>query len=220
MKRRLAQFCVVLAALIFNVAHAHAAREPVYLVDRSTLVHQENLLASLPAFQAAADQFARYWERDAQLIVSNDPPAGAWRIVVDDRSDNEGVLGYHGIGRAPYAMVYARTAIEAGDTWQGTLTHELFEMLADPYIDRLALGSKLWLVEVCDPVEADRYNYALGATDGSLVPISDFVLPSWFRKHGKPPFDFARHVRRPEQILHGGYVSYWENGMWNQLFRW
>jgi len=53
------------------------------------------------------------------------------------------------------------------------------------------------------------------------VAMSDFVYPAWFEGFRKPDsaqFDYARKVKRPFQILPGGYMSVFKNGRWTQLF--
>ena len=89
-------------------------------------------------------------------------------------------------------------------------------MLVDPTIrddgnwGRMALaGKKAWLVEVGDPVEDSRFSYT---RDG--VTLSDFVTPAWYRGGSKGPWDFTGAVKRPFQILGGGYAWYVKNGGW------
>jgi hypothetical protein len=117
-----------------------------------------------------------------------------------------------------FGRVFARTTLDFNESWQGVLTHELFELLADPYVNRLVLGPRLWLVEVADPVESDAFNYPRTAADGSLVPISDFVTPAWYSKSARGPFDFRRHVKKRGQVLVDGYASYWTGFRWEQIF--
>jgi len=208
---------VLLTPFIFtDIAHGSLN---VYIVPQSVLVHKSDLTNALPAFQAAvSEDFAPLWGQDAHLIVTDTPPSKGWAVLVQDYSDVFGALGYHGLkGDIPFSKVFAADTVGYGETWQGCLTHELFEMLADPYIDRLTLSTRLWLVEVADPVEADAFNYTRTALDGSLVPISDFVTPAWYHKGAHKVYDFKRHVRKPFQILHRGYASYWENNAWHQL---
>lgn len=215
--------CLVLVLSVSEKNAYAATPRSVYIVDLSSVVHLSDLENALPAFQAAvSNDFAPIWGQDATLQVvdaATRVPKGVWAVYVEDDSPYAGALGYHDYGSGlVYGHVFARTTLDARESWQGCLTHELFEMLADPYIDRIAKGKRLWLVEVADPVESDRFNYGRRGADGSLVPISDFVTPAWYRSAGKGPFDFRRHVRRPGQLLRDGYASFWTGFKWEQVY--
>jgi hypothetical protein len=53
------------------------------------------------------------------------------------------------------------------------------------------------------------------------IPMSDFVYPSYFEdfhKTGSVKFDQMNKVKRPFQILSGGYQIVFKNGKWSQVF--
>jgi hypothetical protein len=101
----------------------------------------------------------------------------------------------------PLGKVFARLDLRSGASWTVTLSHELLEMLADPWINWCAQGSdsRVYALEVCDEVEADVLGYEI---DGVLV--SDFVTPAWFDPAQADCFDFKRHISRPLQLASGG----------------
>lgn len=206
-----------LALVLTAVGQANAG-PTVFVSNESTLVTDVQVQDALPAFQGAVSgEFAQAWGADATLFFSNTPPVGSWRLVVSDYSFMEGAIGFHElVDGAPVGRAFARTAAENGLDWQVTFTHELFEMLADPWLNRISVGTRLWLVEVCDPVENDAYAYTRIGASGEPVKISDFVLPSWYRKKAKGPYDFEGYVTSANQLLPGGFVSYWLKG-WQQL---
>jgi hypothetical protein len=127
-------------------------------------------------------------------------PVGAWPIIIADTIDEPGALGYHADQHhQPYALV------KAGAGWSVTASHELLEMLADPWGRRLwaaqepvaaGIGRVRFLVEVCDPVERGSYPI-MG------IGVSDFVLPAWYHtarshkplNHGAPCPSRARWSR-------------------------
>jgi hypothetical protein len=187
---------------------------PIYLVDKSTVINNWDLENALHAFQfALTNDFAPWWAPNTQLIITETPCSTCATIVLRDESDYLGALGYHGVfGDTPYARVFAKDALDSGYAWQAILTHELWEMLADPYANRYMKTNRWWLVEVADPVEDDAYNYSRPAADGSPVPISNFVTPRWYRRFAKPPYDFGGFVHFPQQILPGGYAAYYKGG--------
>jgi hypothetical protein len=95
------------------------------------------------------------------------------------------------------------------------LSHELLEMLADPWINWCAQGSdgKIYALEVCDAVEADRLGYEI---DGVLV--SDFVTPSWFEPTPADRIDFKQRIGKSLELAAGGYISVLNaGGQWKQI---
>jgi len=95
--------------------------------------------------------------------------------------------GFHslqGNPAAPFAVV----------EWDGNeqhlsfdLSHEVIEMLIDPYFYTEPDGVPL---EACDPVELRGYQI-----DG--VVVSDFVTPAWFTVGARGPYDEMRMVAEP-----------------------
>src|SRR5579871_4894983 len=109
-----------------------------------------------------------------------------------------------------------------GDQLSITLSHELLEMLVDPSgtrkiqaadLDPYSAGQQVsYLVEVCDPVVI--YSYDI---DG--VPVSDFVLPSFYEPTAKGPVDFAGFLSRPLTVPSGCYISWLDptDFKWHEL---
>src|SRR6266699_3824612 len=72
----------------------------------------------------------------------------------------------------------------------------------------------LALLDTADAVEEEEFLI-------DRIPMSDFVYPAWFegfRKAGSAQFDYLKKVRRPFQILPGGYMPVFKNGRWTQIF--
>jgi hypothetical protein len=63
----------------------------------------------------------------------------------------------------PLGKVFAKLDLDNSCSWTVTLSHELLEMLADPWINRCAVGSdnKIYALEVCDAVESDDLGYEI-----------------------------------------------------------
>ena len=139
---------------------------------------------------------------------------GAWQLaLVDDRNSAE---GYHELTREglPLGKVFVREANEWPSGWTGTASHELLELFIDPdttlgvLVEDESKGPRVYSLEVCDPVQADRFSYEI---DG--VPLSDFVYPAWFepwRKRGAARFDHAEKLRAPFQVPAGGYAMFYD----------
>src|SRR2546426_5519681 len=90
-------------------------------------------------------------------------------------------------------------------------------MLVDPAINLMTTGPNPKLVyayESADPVEALSFD-----VDG--IQMSDFIHPAYFEDFHKPGsvrFDHLDKVKKPFQILSGGYQIIFRNGKWSQVF--
>jgi hypothetical protein len=100
--------------------------------------------------------------------------------------------------------VFAGLDIQSGSSWTVTLSHELLEMLGDPWINWCAEASdgKIYALEVCDAVEADELGYQING-----VLVSDFITPSWFEPTKADRVDFKRRLSKSLDLARGGYVS-------------
>jgi hypothetical protein len=185
---------------------------PIAVLNASTLVSHEEALAATAAMQVQVHRdFAPAWNIDADLAVVKPgapPPADAWWAVILDNSDLGGALGYHDLTTQglPMGKVFAGTAKQAGQVWSTLFSHEILEMLADPYICLTALaptasGWLFYAYENCDACQSDDYGYLIG---DQLV--SDFLYPAWFdaRQIGAR-MDHGQHIGRPFETLPGGY---------------
>jgi hypothetical protein len=102
----------------------------------------------------------------------------------------------------------------------------MLEMLADPFGNRLvagrspkrAQGRVEFLVEVCDPSEAEEFAYTVND-----ILVSDFYTPRFFdptRADGVR-YSFTGAIPAPRQILRGGYISWHElasDHWWQQIW--
>jgi hypothetical protein len=182
----------------------------IALTNASTCLTDSQVEAAIPALQHQVSlDFKAYWDLDCQLSFlpkGEALPQGWWQISVTDDPDQAGALGYHEMTSrgTPLGKVFARLDLQSGASWTVTLSHELLEMLADPWINWCAQGSdgRVYALEVCDAVEADALAYEI---DGVLV--SDFITPSWFEPAQADRVDFKRRISQPLQLASGGYIS-------------
>jgi len=135
-----------------------------------------------------------------------------------DDADVANALGYHDLtpDGLPLSKVFVKSTRAVGQKVSVTACHELAEMLVDPAINLCATGpgSVFYAYETADAVEEVEFTIR-------GIPMSDFVYPAWFEGFRKPnsaQFDYARKVKRPFQILPGGYMSVFKNGRWTQVF--
>jgi hypothetical protein len=198
----------------------------IAVVNESTVVRApiDGVVAALQT-QAIRD-FAPVWPMALgtrlRACARSEIGPGDWVLAILDDSDQAGALGYHDMGPngQPLGKVFARTDLAYGQDWTATASHELLEMLANPTIDVTVFDSEhhgLYAREVCDACENEAFGYRI---DGVLV--SDFVFPAWFdaaREPGSTRFDFRGLIKKPFELLPGGYISYYDlaTGRWSQI---
>lgn len=143
--------------------------------------------------------------------------ADDWIIGLFQDADQPGALGYHDETPAglPLAKVFPLLDAQDGSALSVTISHELLEMVADPYLS-LAVQShdgRFWAYEVCDAVENDQY-----LIDG--IAVSNFVTPQYFQ----PPklltgvqLDQMKLVTKPFEVRPGGYMQWNRGNGWHQV---
>ena len=162
---------------------------------------------------------APVWAAPAKLIKTKNFRANDWAMVFLDDADQPGALAYHDLtpDGLPLAKVFVKTTLANGDKVSVSASHELVEMLVDPAINLMSTGpdpKATYAYESADPVEALSFKV-------NGIPMSDFVYPSYFEAFHKPGsvrFDQMRAVKRPFEILKGGYQIIFKNGKWTQQF--
>ena len=142
-------------------------------------------------------------------------PLGYWPVTI--KEDVKNAAGFHvDKNGQPFAVV------EAGDSWSLTASHEVLEMLADPFGNRLIAGTSPkgqdrveFLVEVCDPSEDAHFAYTVND-----VLVSDFYTPQYFDpvRNDGVRYSFTNSITEPRQVLKGGYLSWHDpvTGHWFQ----
>jgi hypothetical protein len=132
--------------------------------------------------------------------------------------------------KQPYSKVIASPD---DNTWTIDASHEILEMLVDPYGNRMQssvaieiAGDRVrdstsqfgYLVEACDPCEDNSYAYTING-----IAVSDFITPHFYDPvvTSGTRYSFADNIKAPRQILPGGYISFvdpvkdkWEQILW------
>lgn len=193
----------------------------IAITNASTCLSDEQVEAVLPALQKqVSSDFKAYWEMDCTLTFLTRSQSLAedwWQIVVLDNPDQADALGYHELTSqdTPIGKIFAKLDLDSGSSWTATLSHELLEMLADPWINWCAVGSdsKIYALEVCDAVEADNLGYMIDS-----VLVSDFVTPAWFEPTCADRLDFKQHLSKELELARGGYISIFDPSTgWTQI---
>lgn len=200
----------------------------IAIQNLSSVISDINVAATVTALQIQLDRdWQPAWGTTATLLPltrAQSIPIGSWVIYILDNSDYAGALGYHdetNVGR-PYGRVFAKTCAQYGYSWTVTLSHELLEMMADPFINLTVFkqssntAGRIYAYEVSDPCEADVYGYKI-----NNILVSDFVWPTWFNLYSTSPrYDQRNVITAPFQILPGGYMSIFNvsgNNQWTQI---
>jgi hypothetical protein len=173
--------------------------------------------------QATRD-FAPIWNVHATVDAFprlEDVPVGYWPMIVATDINRPGAAGIHEDQNGqPFAL------IEMSDSWSLTASHEMLEMLADPFGKRIIPGQSPkrgqgrveFLVEVCDPCEADQFAYTVND-----ILVSDFYTPHYFDPTASActRYSFTGALTQPRQVLRGGYLSWHDpvsNHWWQEIF--
>ena len=162
----------------------------------------------------------QWWPITATVQYLPNPkkiPVGVWPVfLVAKLPPGEG--GVHlDKNNQPYSLVIGTP--DSND-WTIDASHETLEMLVDPSGNRLqasraikivgndvqdAPGEFEYLVEACDPCEANQYAYSIQG-----IAVSDFITPRFYDPVATAGtrYSFGGHITRPRQILPGGYISF------------
>jgi hypothetical protein len=198
--------------------------QPLALVSESKQVKLADLVPVAAALQTQfVRDFTPKWHRPATITPFTkltDVPLDAWPVIVRDDIpyDAQGIhLDKNGV---PFSLVLW----DAG--WSLTTSHECLEMLADPLGKRVKKGPSRkpgqgvveYLVEVCDPSEAEQFAYDING-----VTVSDFYFSTFFNAKDSATvrYSFTGAITKPRTILDGGYLSWRDpatNHWWQQTW--
>ena len=195
------------------------------LVSESKIVPHGDVLKVSAALQKQATRdLGPIWDIAATVDAFEkleDVPVGYWAMRIMDDIQVDGAAGIHEDENGqPFALITASSSL---DTWSLTASHEAFEMLVDPFGNRVIAGDSpkpdqgraSFLVEVCDPSEAADYAYSVNG-----ILVSDFYTPNYFDpvKAAGVNFSYTGALTEPRQVLPGGYLSWQDaaSGHWWQ----
>jgi len=137
---------------------------------------------------ALTHAFRAAWGGSFRCVAQEDTTASGPRVPVslEDVSDVPGAAGYHDDG----AIGGFRDG-QSDTELSITASHEVEETAVDPGANRWAdtgAGSEV-AIETCDAVESFSF-----VPPGCELPVSDFVLPSFFDPSGDRPYS---HLDKP-----------------------
>jgi hypothetical protein len=196
----------------------------VALVSVNPRVSSATVMQISAALQKQATRdLAPIWEVSATV----DPfeqlgqvPIGTWPIIIGGKVP-PGAGGFHTDENGqPLAVVRASDDI---NTLCQTCSHEMIEMLVDPFGSRFVPGDSPmpsqgrvnFLVEACDPSEAAQFGYSV-----NNLLVSDFYTPHYFDpvQTAGTRYSFTGAIAEPRQVLQGGYLS-WQDPISKHFFQ-
>lgn len=193
------------------------------VVNNSAHVSDQDVVTACAAAQAWARKVAVAWDAAWPAVrwmspaqfAANRSAATFGVIWLQDGLDVQGAAGYHDVeAMRPVGKVDVAGTIAAGMSWTVTLTHELGELILDPWCvaeSRYDTDSTI-AYEICDPPESDQFAILVNG-----IKCSDYLLPSYFAG-GPGPYDAGHHLTGPAPtLLPGGYASVCVGGKWSQI---
>ena len=205
------------------------------VINKSTVVSQADAARMVNACNTqVARDVAPAWGRIAVPVVlypnENTIPANAARIYIFNDSDQAGALGYHTeYAGSVWGTVFARTITSYGCpvlynpanrqdlTVSSVLSHEVIELLINPYVNQWADGPLIaegnqYAVEACDAVEANVYQIMAQAVKGQgqsvPVSVSNFLYPEYFNEDtpARAKKDYMGLITTPYTMTEYGYM--------------
>jgi len=193
----------------------------VGLVDMTGKVDPHTMTAAAAALNIQVTRdLPQFWPISATVSYlpdSNRIPQGVWPVqLVDQLPPGEG--GFH---QTQHGQPFAKVVLTPNSNeWTVDASHETIEMLVDPSGNRLQTSMAIaisggrihdttgrfeYLVEACDPCEADPFTYSI---DG--ISVSDFITPHFYDAAATPGtrYSFTGAIKAPREILKGGYISF------------
>ncbi len=186
----------------------------VALVAEDDSVDLPTLTAAAAALQKQATRdFTPLWMTRSEVSAFarlEDMPLDYWPIIIKADIGDPSAAGYHEDDHGqPFALV------QYSDDWTLTASHELLEMLADPFGRRMVAGNSpktgqgrvKFLVEVCDPCEDKKFAYTVNE-----IVVSDFYTPHFFDPVPAPGvrYSYTNSIKQPRQVLKNGYLSWFD----------
>jgi hypothetical protein len=201
----------------------------VALVSETPVVDFSQISVAAAALnKQVARDFGPLWEIEATVSAFETleaVPVDYWPVIIRDDIDEPGAAGYHTDDNGqPFSLV------QADEGWTLTSSHEVLEMLADPFGNRTIAGSPppdspepvsefervIYLVEVCDPCEGEQFAY-----HSNGVTVSDFITANYYDPNGTTGarYSFRGNIEAPHTVLDGGYVSFGNpvDNQWYQI---
>jgi hypothetical protein len=219
----------------FNISHETDASMIISIINHSNgKLKDKDIQTVIRAInRQLREDFYPYWSIGGTLRLEGKSATkpdvqdladmrGDGVIYLWDKSDVEEAIGYHDQNNRgiPFGFVFLDIALELGEEWTVTLSHEALEMLGDPEVNLMVMGPHpdpevdkdvFHWYEMCDAVQSETYKI-----DG--VSVANFVLPLYFtggdEYDGRNDFLGTIHPGKKTlksfSVNPGGYVGFFD----------
>jgi hypothetical protein len=204
----------------------------IAIINKSTYINNTNanLMTTACNTQLSRDVAPAWGKGAIPVTFYSDEryvPSGAAKIYIFDNADQEGALGYHTetMQGQVFGKVFAKTIIQYGFpilyntqnrtsiTVSSVLSHEVIELLINPYVQLWADGpstvnGNLYSFEACDAVESNVYQITVSGKPNVTVSVSNFLYPEYFdtASPNGTKLDYMNLLRNPFSMTSGGYM--------------
>lgn len=191
----------------------------VRLLDETAAINPRRLADVAAALQIQLDRDLRpAWGTFATILVGTRDTVGqAWRLsILNPTRLPPAVQGVHlNDADRPFAL------IAMSEHWTVTASHELLEMLVNPFGEKFVTAPSVepatngrpvqYLHEVCDPCQT--LSYSIGG-----VEVSNFVHPDFYRLGETGPVDQMGVLAGPLDVAPGGALCWLDpvDNQWRQ----
>lgn len=204
----------------------------VGFVNRTTGIKTADFKDAVSAFNTQARKdFGPAWSINASAVAlpknfaESLDRVDAIIYIEDKPQKDDGTLGFHDkrLSGMPYGICYQSISQSLGENWTVTASHELCELLLNPWIGSYEYGPHPennqrfvfhWR-EASDAVQAQSYH--IKNRNGSKIEVSDFVLPLYFTMESEAPGpgrykanDWLESKLKSFGLLKGGYVGFFD----------
>lgn len=165
-------------------------------IINKTNILDEEIEKFVDVFNKILEEFCNDWKIEKPIIKYVPKIWQSFekiKITINEKKEEK---GYHGCKKnIPYGMIFINKEFSV------LLSHEIFEILINPYMkEYFEFENKKYKKEVCDPVILNTFEI-------SGIKISDWLLPSWYDKESKGPYNHLNTLKKPFQIDNGGYID-------------
>lgn len=183
----------------------------IAVISEVSLIQFDYLQKVCLAIQKQLDQhFVKSWAKTAQITAFKslaEIPA-EYNVITVKSNISVKLDGFHGVDDSgkPYGE------IKYWQRWTYTLSHEVLEMVHNPYLKEFRKNpsiidpnteNPLFVEEVADATDGKGY-----FIDG--IEVSNFITPYWYDivKTDGRKYDYLGLLTAPRQLYEGGYVSW------------